>query len=168
MYVTYDSDADAAYIKLIPGRHKVVVLVVDDDIALNMDEHDRLIGIEILDASKRLDLKHLLPLGFGTPHSEPPDYKGEFSDEGQPNWNNLAHALIKLQKLDQPVLTSVKEGKNWVVEVANDYIVVRRDGTDNLCKITREEFEHGTPESLRKKHKWAITRALRDYAATKE
>ena len=33
---------------------------MDADIALNLDVEERLVDIEVLEASKRLDLKHLL------------------------------------------------------------------------------------------------------------
>jgi hypothetical protein len=32
---------------------------------LDLGEDDRIVGIEILDASKRLDLRHLLPVQYG-------------------------------------------------------------------------------------------------------
>ena len=60
MKIYYDEKVDAIYIKLIPGKRQVTARDVDDDIALNLDSKKRLVGIEVLDASKRLDLKHLL------------------------------------------------------------------------------------------------------------
>lgn len=39
-----------------PDTHEV-----DHDIYLDFDARKRLVGIEVLDASKRLDLKYLLP-----------------------------------------------------------------------------------------------------------
>jgi uncharacterized protein YuzE len=61
MKIYYDDNVDAIYIKLVPGKRQVTTRVVDDDIALNLDAKKRLVGIEVLDASKRLDLKYLLP-----------------------------------------------------------------------------------------------------------
>ena len=61
MKIYYDEKVDAIYIKLIPGKRQVTTRNVDDDIALNLDAKKRLVGIEVLDVSKRLDLKHLLP-----------------------------------------------------------------------------------------------------------
>ena len=61
MEITYDPQVDALYIKLMPGKHQVIAHTVDDDIALNFDDQERLVGVEVLAASKRLDLKHLLP-----------------------------------------------------------------------------------------------------------
>ena len=60
MEITYDPKVDAVYIRLIPGKHQVVTSNVDEDIALDFDAQERLVAIEVLDASKRLDLKHLL------------------------------------------------------------------------------------------------------------
>ena len=51
MNISYDVKVDALYIKFIPGRHQVQTRNIDSDIALDFDEADRLIGIEVLDAS---------------------------------------------------------------------------------------------------------------------
>ncbi len=62
MKLSYDASVDALYIKLNEGIHQVETKHVDEDIALDFDEEDRLVGIEVLDASKRLDLGALLPI----------------------------------------------------------------------------------------------------------
>ncbi|MDA1347774.1 MAG: DUF2283 domain-containing protein [Chloroflexi bacterium] len=61
MNIAYDAEVDALYLKLSPGRHEVSTTSIDEDIALDFDELDRLVGIEVLDASKRVDLGYLLP-----------------------------------------------------------------------------------------------------------
>ena len=62
MEISYDPRVDAVYIKLISGKHQVITHNVDDDVALDFDAQERLVGIEVLDASKRLDLNYLLPV----------------------------------------------------------------------------------------------------------
>ena len=62
MKISYDIRVDALYIKLVPGQHMVTTKTVDGDIALDFDESNRLAGIEILGASKRLDLHDLFPV----------------------------------------------------------------------------------------------------------
>lgn len=39
---------------------------VSEDIALNIGENDRVVGIEILDASRHVSLDRLLPVKYGT------------------------------------------------------------------------------------------------------
>ncbi len=160
MNISYDVKADALYIKLIPGRHQVQTHCVDDDIAVVFDESDRLVGIEVLDASKRLELPSLFPLEVtGVAASS-------LSEDGA--WDRLKHELLKRKAEGRPVKTLDRRSKSWVEEVGNHYIIVRRDTTGNACEISRAEFEDGTQESLRKRKKWAIVRALRDIAAPHE
>ena len=62
MRVTYDPKVDAAYIYLAKKVAQPETRQVDEDIALDFDASGKLVGIEVLDASQRLDLKSLLPL----------------------------------------------------------------------------------------------------------
>ena len=62
MRITYDAEADAVYIYLSEIVKEPDTREVDDDIALDFDEQERLMGIEILEASKRLDLDYMLPM----------------------------------------------------------------------------------------------------------
>lgn len=61
MRITYDPSVDAMYIYLTEKLKEPAAREVDEDIVLDFDADERLVGIEVLDASKRLDLKHLLP-----------------------------------------------------------------------------------------------------------
>jgi uncharacterized protein YuzE len=60
MRITYDQDVDAMYIQLIEGDHQVRTVCLNDDVALDFDERERLVGIEVLDA-KRVIGKGKLP-----------------------------------------------------------------------------------------------------------
>jgi len=60
MKITYDEEVDAMYIYLIDGHHKVRTVCLNEDMALDFDEQERLVGIEILDA-KRVIGKGKLP-----------------------------------------------------------------------------------------------------------
>ena len=60
--ITYDAQADAVYIYLTERIKEPETREVDDDIILDFDAQERLVGIEVLDASKRLDLNYLLPV----------------------------------------------------------------------------------------------------------
>ena len=159
VYVTYDRQADAVYIKLIPGRHRVVTVNVDDDIALNMDEQDRLVGIEVLDASKRLDLRHLLPVDAASgPNGAISPWEGPVTES---LWDRLRLELTRRKEAGTPVETLDRHRKNWIEEVGDDYIIVRREKTGNTLKITRNAFERGRWE-------WSITKALKELASSSE
>lgn len=66
MRITYDSKADLLYLRFDERPQQLVNRRVDDDIVLDLGEHDRIVGIEILDASKRLNLQEVLPITHGT------------------------------------------------------------------------------------------------------
>jgi uncharacterized protein YuzE len=54
MRITYDSEADAVYIRFNDSHPQVMTEHLSDDIAADYDEGGRLAGLEILDASKLL------------------------------------------------------------------------------------------------------------------
>lgn len=56
MKITYDKEADALYIKLSSKKPDGAV-ELKENINIDVDEKDSIIGIEILNASKRLSLK---------------------------------------------------------------------------------------------------------------
>lgn len=62
MTVTYDEKHDLLYISLDDGPKQVTNVPVDDGIVLDFDEDDRIVGIEILDASRRVKLDQLMTL----------------------------------------------------------------------------------------------------------
>lgn len=55
MKITYDRDADALYIRLKNGTEKVRVNRVSEDVACDLDEEGRVVGIEVLRASSVFD-----------------------------------------------------------------------------------------------------------------
>ncbi|MDQ6632655.1 MAG: DUF2283 domain-containing protein [Verrucomicrobiota bacterium] len=50
MKISYDSEIDALYIRLIEGEHECRTVRLNDEVALNMGAGEKLVGIEILDA----------------------------------------------------------------------------------------------------------------------
>lgn len=65
MTIQYDSKTDLLYIMIepvIPGE--VINKRVSDEIVLDIGENDKIIGIEIMDASKHLNLKNLIPVEY--------------------------------------------------------------------------------------------------------
>jgi uncharacterized protein YuzE len=64
MNILYDDQADLLYIRLDDSKHEVINRRVSDDIVLDIGENERLIGIEILFASKHVNLERLLPTRY--------------------------------------------------------------------------------------------------------
>jgi uncharacterized protein YuzE len=70
MDISYDREADALYIRLLPGEHQCRVVRLTDDIALDFAAGEKLVGIEVLGASRlfkspenpEVVLRNLLPL----------------------------------------------------------------------------------------------------------
>ena len=54
MKISYDSEIDALYIRLIEGKHACRTVRLNEEIALNIGKGEKLVGIEILDAKQVL------------------------------------------------------------------------------------------------------------------
>jgi uncharacterized protein YuzE len=65
MQIFYDSKSDLLYLRLDERKQQVINKRLSEDIVLDMGEGDKIVGIEILDASKHLNLEKLLPLRYG-------------------------------------------------------------------------------------------------------
>jgi uncharacterized protein YuzE len=64
MNIVYNDKMDLLYIRLDDERQEVINRRISEDIVLDIGEGDRIVGIEILDASKRLNLERLLPVKY--------------------------------------------------------------------------------------------------------
>jgi len=64
MHVSYDDRTDLLYIRLDDRRQEVINKRVSEDVVLDIGEGDRIIGIEVLDASKHVTLDRLLPVSY--------------------------------------------------------------------------------------------------------
>lgn len=64
MQVLYNAKTDLLYIRLDDRKQEVVNRQLSEDIVLDIGEDDRIVGIEILDASKHLNLERLLPVQY--------------------------------------------------------------------------------------------------------
>jgi uncharacterized protein YuzE len=63
MKISYDEEFDSIYIKLLDGEYQCRTLRLNKEIALNIGEGEKLVGIEILEAKKSIgkgDLPKLL------------------------------------------------------------------------------------------------------------
>jgi len=61
MRITYDPKYDVLYLKL-GETEKVYCKEIDEDITMDLDAAGKLAGIEILSASKHINLSTLLPI----------------------------------------------------------------------------------------------------------
>jgi Uncharacterized conserved small protein len=64
MNIRYDDKTDLLYIRLDDRRQDVVNRRVSEDIVLDIGENERVVGIEIIDASKHVNLERLLPIRY--------------------------------------------------------------------------------------------------------
>ncbi len=64
MNINYDDKTDLLYIRFDDRKQDVINKRVPEDIVLDMGENDRIIGIEILDASQHVALDRLLPVKY--------------------------------------------------------------------------------------------------------
>ncbi len=55
MKVTYDKEADALYIQLLKGEYECRVVRLTDDVALDFAAGEKLVGVEVLGASRLFD-----------------------------------------------------------------------------------------------------------------
>lgn len=64
MNIIYNDKTDLLYIRLDDRRQEVINRRVSEDIVLDVGENEKVIGIEILDASKHVNLERLLPVKY--------------------------------------------------------------------------------------------------------
>ena len=64
MQILYNAKTDLLYLRLDDRKQQVINKRVSENIVLDIGEGDRIVGIEILDASKHLNLEKLLPVKY--------------------------------------------------------------------------------------------------------
>jgi uncharacterized protein YuzE len=64
MNIAYNDKTDLLYIRLDDKKQDVINRRVSEAIVLDVGENDKIIGIEILDASKHVSLDKLLPVKY--------------------------------------------------------------------------------------------------------
>lgn len=64
MTIHYNSKTDLLYIRIEPATQQVINKRVTEDIVLDIGKDDKIVGIEILDASKHVNLQSLLPVEY--------------------------------------------------------------------------------------------------------
>ncbi|QWR77344.1 DUF2283 domain-containing protein [Candidatus Magnetomonas plexicatena] len=64
MYVSYDDRGDVLYLRLDDVTQDVVNTRVSEDIVFDIGYGDKIVGIEIMNASKNIKLDNLLPVKY--------------------------------------------------------------------------------------------------------
>ena len=64
MNILYNDKKDLLYIRLDERAQDVVNRRISEDVVLDIGAEDRIIGIEIIEASKHVSLEKLLPIKY--------------------------------------------------------------------------------------------------------
>jgi uncharacterized protein YuzE len=64
MNIMYNDKTDLLYIRLDDRKQDITNRQVSDDIVLDIGEGDKIVGIEIVDASKHVNLERLIPVKY--------------------------------------------------------------------------------------------------------
>lgn len=64
MQILYNAKTDLLYIRLDDRKQEVINRRLSEDIVLDVGENDKIVGIEILDASRHINLEGLLPIKY--------------------------------------------------------------------------------------------------------
>ncbi len=131
MRITYSAEVDVAYIYLTDTTGNVDTVVVDperSDLMLDFDFSDRLVGVEVLDASLRLDLKHLRP---HIDKLDGPSFR----------WSTFVLEMRDLLEQESPIWETDTHEKAWVEEVGLDTVKIRSDRTGEIQEVMRLHLE---------------------------
>lgn len=113
MKIRYDPKYDIAYI-YVAGQVKYAgTYSLDFDIHLDLDPDGRLLGIEVLDASRRLDLAYpFLVTG---------------DDKIPAGWPQLREELRRRMDVGLPIVFGPKKDKGRILDVGKDHVVLSAD-----------------------------------------
>ena len=64
MNIQYNEKTDLLYLRLADNKQDVVNKRISENIVLDMGEDEKIVGIEILDASRHIDLDKLMPVHY--------------------------------------------------------------------------------------------------------
>ena len=69
MNITYNDKTDLLYLRMDDKKQNVVNRRVSEDIVVDIGENGKVVGIEILDASKHVNLESVLPIRYVVPQA---------------------------------------------------------------------------------------------------
>ena len=64
MQIHYNSKTDLLYLRFESSSQAVINKRITEDLVLDIGENDKIVGIEIMDASKHVNLENLMPVNF--------------------------------------------------------------------------------------------------------
>lgn len=64
MQILYNGKTDLLYLRLDDRKQQVINKQFSEDIVLDIGEDNKIVGIEILDASRHVNLEKLLPVKY--------------------------------------------------------------------------------------------------------
>ena len=65
MTINYDSKTDLLYLMIEPAPDgEIINKRVSEEMVLDIGENDKIVGIEIMDASKHVNLEKLMPVNY--------------------------------------------------------------------------------------------------------
>lgn len=64
MHISYNDKTDLLYIRLDDRKQEVINKRISDDVVIDIDENDKIVGIEIMSASTQIDLENLFPINY--------------------------------------------------------------------------------------------------------
>ena len=65
MNIMYDDKTDLLYLRLDETKQDIINRPVSEDIVLDIGAGDKIVAIEILEASRHVSLERLLPVNYG-------------------------------------------------------------------------------------------------------
>ena len=138
MRITYDASADAAYFYLSDGAKSIETRQIDEDINIDFNERDQMVGIEVLGASERLPLSEIW----------------QSMENLDTDWLALTEALESKRARNMPITASEKGRKAWIEDVGYAHVVFK-DEAGGLRKVHAYQLpgsQSGDPliETLRK------------------
>ena len=150
MKVKYVPESDIAYIYIAGEVKYVGTHSLDFDIHLDLDEEGRLLGIEVLDATRRLDLER--------------PFMVTLDDKCPSGWPKLQEELRRRKDVGLPVITQPNRRRNWIKDVGEDYVVLQSDESPHARKrkIKAEDIQNCDAGSLRRTGNVRMVQALRE------
>lgn len=64
MIIHYDSKTDLLYLRIETDKQPVINQRVTEDIVLDIGQDNKIVGIEIMDASQHINLEKLMPVDY--------------------------------------------------------------------------------------------------------
>lgn len=129
--ITYDPWADAVSFH-IGGPEKFIVdyADVDGDAIVHFDGDNRIVALEVLAASQRLDLDFLLPeitlLG----------------DEGYQTWRKPQGALWRYKQAGQPIVAGAKEKTYRISKIENHAVTLIAESSSAPVTISEQDLDN--------------------------